>query len=284
MGRAGVAGSEESARARERRAIAGRDAVDRALLNGMLGLLADEIQRVYWEAGQPCSDAMAQQIAADKIAGRIKLPPDLKPDHVQRCARCGRAHLMPLTDAEKLNPGHVGWQDPVARLCALAQTVVNGDYVALRELPLGDATNASTLIEVADAQRGQEATTGGGRRLPSGTPNEDGGGGGHQGTGSGGIAPAKKKRRRRVATGDTILGEVEDELRDRLARQADETALTDRKRAWMTTDHGKASERQQEAQYLFHVLGLSQQAAADRMKVSKTRIQHLLAGYAKNSR
>jgi len=204
MGRAGVAGSEESARARERRAIAGRDAVDRALLNGMLGLLADEIQRVYWEAGQPCSDAMAQQIAADKIAGRIKLPPDLKPDHVQRCARCGRAHLMPLTDAEKLNPGHVGWQDPVARLCALAQTVVNGDYVALRELPLGDATNASTLIEVADAQRGQEATTGGGRRLPSGTPNEDGGGGGHQGTGSGGIAPAKKKRRRRVATGDTM--------------------------------------------------------------------------------
>src|SRR5207249_1720770 len=104
----------------------------------------------------------------------------------------------------------------------------------LRELPFGDATNASTLIEVSDAQRGQEATTGGGRRLPSGTPGEDGGGGGHQGTGSGGVAPAKK-RRRRVATGYTIL----DEVRDKLARQADETAMTDRKRTWMTADHGK---------------------------------------------
>jgi hypothetical protein len=191
---------------------------------------------------------------------------------------------MPLTDAEKLSPGHAAYKDPVERLCALAQTGVNGDYVALRERPLGDATNDSTLIKVSDAQRGQEATTGGGRRLPSGTPNEDGSGGGHQGTGVGsGPAPAKK-RRRRVATGDTILGEVEDELRDRLARQADETALTDRKRAWMTTDHGKASERQQEARYLVHVLGLSQQAAADRMGVSKTRAQRLLADYAKNSR
>ena len=70
----------------DRRAIAGRDAVDRALLNGTLGLLADDIQWIYWQAGQPCDDAMARQIAADKIAGRIKLPPDLKPDHVQRCS------------------------------------------------------------------------------------------------------------------------------------------------------------------------------------------------------
>jgi hypothetical protein len=267
----------------ERRVIAGRDAVDRALVNGTLGLLADEIQWIYWQAGQPCDHAMAEQIAAEKIAGRIKLPPDLKPDHVQRCPRCGRAHLMPLTDAEKLSPGQPGWRDPVERLCGLARGVVDQDYVSLQELPLGDATNTSTLIEVADAQRGQEATTGGGRRLPSGTPDEDGGGG-HQGTGVGSGPAKEKKRRRRIATGPTILGEVEDELRDRLARQADETALTEKKLAWMTTDHGRASERQQEARYMIHVLGLSQQAAADRMKVSKTRIQRLLADYAKNSR
>ena len=49
----------------ERRAIAGLDAVDRALVNGTLGLLADDIQWIYWQAGQPCDDAMARQIAAD---------------------------------------------------------------------------------------------------------------------------------------------------------------------------------------------------------------------------
>jgi len=89
-----------------------------------------------------------------------------------------------------------------------------------------------------------------------------------------------------IATGvradNAILQDVADELRDKIARQADETALTERKRAWMTVDHGKASERQQEAQYLVQVIGLSQRSAAARMKVSLKSIQRLLKDYAKN--
>src|SRR2546427_5330647 len=89
------------------------DAVDRARYNGTLALLADQIQQAYWEADQPCSETMAEKIAVEKIAGRVKLPPKLKPDHIQRCPRCGRSHILPLTDAEKS-----GRQDVVERLCA----------------------------------------------------------------------------------------------------------------------------------------------------------------------
>jgi hypothetical protein len=81
------------------------------------------------------------------------IPPNLKPDHLQRCSRCGRAHIPPLTDAEKS-----GQQDAVERLCALAQAVVNQDYVAQRDLPVGDTE------QISDAQTGREATTGGGSR------------------------------------------------------------------------------------------------------------------------
>ena len=195
------------------------DAIDRARLNGTLARLADQIQRAYWEAGQRCDDALAEKIAAAKIAGRVKLPPKLKPDHIQVCPRCGRAHILPLTPDERL-----GQRDAVERLCRLAQTVVTRDDIAER------------------GERGQRA----------------------------------------------ILAEVADELRDQVARQTGETALTSRKLDWALSrgefaHKDRASERQQEAAYLVLVLGLSQPEAGKRMKVSKQRVQALLTDYLKKT-
>jgi hypothetical protein len=197
----------------------GEDAVDRARLNGTLSLLAWDIQKAYWQADVPLDDATAHRIATEKIAGRVKLPPKLKPDHVRVCPRCGRAHILPLTPDEWL-----GQQDAVERLCHLAQAAVNRDNTAER------------------GYRGHHA----------------------------------------------ILSEIADELRDQVARQTAETAMTARKFDWALqrgafTHRDRATERQQEAAYLVHVLGLSTPAAAQRMKVSKQRVQALLTDYLKNT-
>lgn len=253
------------------------DAVDRARYNGTLQLLAWQIQKVYRAAGQWLDDPDALQLATAKITGRIKLPPNLKPDHVQRCPRCGRAHIVPLTRAEQ-----AGLRDAVDRLCTLARAVVNQDHVAQQALPLGDTINDSKLIRIADVKLGHEATTGGGQRLPSGIGSDDERGAGHQGTG---IGPGKTIRRQPYGNREetAILRDIAAELRDQLARQADETVLTKRKMAWMTTDHGSATDRQRDAQYLTHVIGLSQREAAGRMKVSLASLQSLLKKYDKNS-
>ena len=267
--------------AREAKLSPAEDDVDWARWNGTLALLADQIQRMYWAAGHPCDSEIANQIAIAKIAGRVTLPPKLKTDHIRQCPRCGRAHILPLTPDERQ-----GRQDAVERLCLLAQAVVNQDHTPQRDVLIGDHDGRFTQVANAVAKKEE---MGGGRRVPSGPPKFDGDEGaapGHQGTGtSGGVAPATH-RRHRIATGvradNAILQDVADELRDKIARQADETALTERKRAWMTVDHGKASERQQEAQYLVQVIGLSQRSAAARMKVSLKSIQRLLKDYAKN--
>jgi hypothetical protein len=265
------------------------DAVDRARWNGTLALLARQIQKAHWRANLPCDDSMAEQIAVEKIAGRVKLPPKLGPEHIGRCPRCGRAHLLPLTKDER-----AGRKDAVERLCMLAQAVVNQDHVVQRDALLADGTE-----KIANVRAAREFTTRGGRRLPFGRPKSDHdpadekAAPGHQGAGfwQDEFAPATT-RRRRSATGSrrdsAILRNVEDEIRDKVARQASETALTERKQAWMlrqgTFAHrDRASERQQEAAYLVHVLGWSHPEAAKRMKVSKQRVQALLKDYAKNA-
>src|SRR5262249_10134098 len=186
-------------------------AVERAAYNGSLGVLADDIQSAYWQAGFDCTTDQAMAFAAAKIAGRVKLPPVLKPDHVQRCPRCSRAHILPLTDAEMREDGAWGFQDAVDRLCILARAVANQDDAALRELPVGSEPD---ITRMADAIEGRAATTGGGRRIAWGTPDETGSSG-NLGTGVG--PPPPGRRRRRIATGsrrdNAILQEIADELR-----------------------------------------------------------------------
>jgi hypothetical protein len=266
------------------------DALDRAMQNGTHKLLAWQIQKLYHKAGQQwLPDADALQIAADKIAGHVKLPPDLKPEHIQRCPRCSRAHLVPLSRDEKRHEFDGRHRDAVERLCKLAQAVANQDYGSQPDVVLGNRAS-DKLKGVADALDGRAFTTGGGKKVASGHPHFDGeekAAPGHQGTGTDHDGATSPTKQRRFATGDTthntILRDVEDEIRDKLVRQAEETLLTDRKKAWMTKDHGSATERQQEAAYLVNVCGWSAPEAGKRMGVSKTRIQALLRDYAKNA-
>jgi hypothetical protein len=261
------------------------DALNRAWWNGTWAKLADEIQRVHWIAGYQCDDETANAIAAEKIMGKVKLPPVLKSEHIRTCPRCKRAHLLPLTMNEQS-----GRDDAVERLCHLAQAVVKQDYGAQRDLVAGDSTDSSKLMKTSNAAEGRAATTGGGRRLPSGVPGDSGRrAAGHQGTGT--DYPTVKNARR-FATGsrrdNAILAEVADELRDKAARQVAETALTERKRDWMLSrgeyaNRDRATEMQQRAAYLVHVVGRSIRGAAEQLRVSKGKIERLLAGYAKKT-
>jgi hypothetical protein len=229
----------------------------------------------------PRTEDEVQRLVEDLAKSGLKL------DHVKKCRRCGKAgdHLV------KLDMSQRDWakDEHLKALCQPADGYVSQDYVAQQELPAGDSLSDSKLTRISDVRNSTTFTTNGGRRIPSGTDldhdnnhlagDRDRGAPGHQGVGVDPVfnLPQRERGWKREARRQAkARGEEQ-------AQRSIDTALDERRRAWMTADRGSSTPRQQEAYHLAVVLALGPSEAARRMGVSEGRVRALLKDFTKNA-